>query len=69
MKHLNKQTEAMARSISEASQMKGIQWNRVTWYSWWLAIFLFCVVVPALSFYIGVEYEQTRETIRETQQR
>ncbi len=67
MKHLNEQTEAIARSISEASEMKGIQWNRVTWYSWWLAIVLFCLVIPALSFYIGVQYEITRETARESQ--
>lgn len=69
MKHLNEQTEAIARSINDASHMKGIQWNRVTWYSWWLAIFLFCVVIPALSFYIGVQYAETQETIRSTASR
>ncbi len=63
MKHWNEQTEGIANSISEASRMKGIQWNRVTWYSWWLAIFLFCVVIPALSFYVGIEYQKTVQLI------
>ncbi len=67
MKHLNEQTEAIARSISDASHMKGIQWNRVTWYSWWLAVVLFLVVIPALSFYIGTEYQKTIDEVATTQ--
>ncbi len=63
MKHWNEQTEGIALSISQASKMKGIQWSRVTWYSWWLAIVLFCIVIPALSFYIGVEYQKTQEVL------
>lgn len=63
MKHLNEQTRGIAESISEASRMKGIQWNRVTWYSWWLAIVLFCFVIPALAFYIGVEYQKTVQVL------
>lgn len=36
-----------------------IQWNEVTWYSKLGAIILFILVVPALTFYIGTEYEKT----------
>ncbi|HVM73891.1 MAG TPA: hypothetical protein VMU13_03395 [Candidatus Paceibacterota bacterium] len=34
-----------------------IKWNEVTWYSRMCAIILFVGVVPALSFYIGMQYE------------
>ncbi len=59
MKHLNEQTEAIAKLIADASRMKGIQWNRVTWSSMWLAVLLFCVIIPALAFYFGMEYQKT----------
>ncbi len=62
MKHWNEQTEGIARSITEASHQKGIQWTRVTWYSWSLAVILFVIVIPALAFYIGMEYQQTLDT-------
>ena len=35
-----------------------IKWNEVTWYSRLLAIILFLGVIPALSFYIGVQYQE-----------
>ena len=63
MRHFNEQIDGMAKMIEEASRLKGIQWNRVTWYSWWLAVFLFCIVIPALSFYIGMEYQKTADIV------
>ena len=35
----------------------GIKWNEVTWYSKLGAIILFIFVVPALAFYIGMQYQ------------
>ncbi len=37
-----------------------IEWNKVTWYSKLGAIIFFIAVLPALSFYIGVKYEQAK---------
>lgn len=34
-----------------------VQWNKVTWYSKALAVILFLIVVPLLSFHIGRSYE------------
>jgi hypothetical protein len=34
-----------------------IKWNEVTWYSRLGALILFLAVIPALSFYIGTQYE------------
>lgn len=61
MKHLNEQTAEIARLIGEASTRKGVQWGRVTWLSLWLGVLLFCVLIPLLSFYIGMEYQKTVE--------
>jgi hypothetical protein len=36
-----------------------IRWNEVTWYSKLGAIILFVGVVPALSFYIGIKYQES----------
>lgn len=36
-----------------------MKWNEVTWYSKVGAVILFLVVVPALSFYIGTQYQLT----------
>lgn len=36
-----------------------IEWNKVTWYSKLLAIILFLLAIPSLTFYIGKEYEKT----------
>ena len=33
-----------------------IVWNQVTWYSKLLAVILFVFVIPALTFYIGMQY-------------
>jgi hypothetical protein len=38
-----------------------IKFNEVTWYSKLAAVILFLVVIPALTFYIGTQYEQARE--------
>ena len=35
-----------------------IKFNEVTWYSRWAAIIFFIGVLPALAFYIGVQYEK-----------
>jgi hypothetical protein len=61
MKHLNEQTQAIADSISEASHRKGIQWTRVTWYSWSLATILFLLILPGITFYIGTQYQAMRD--------
>ena len=63
---MNEQIDGMVKSINEASQMKGIQWNRVTWLSWWLAVFLFVGVIPFIAFYIGSEYGKTMDMISST---
>ncbi len=42
---------------------KGITWNEVTWYSRLLSIIFLLGVVPAVAFYIGVEYEKTKNEI------
>jgi len=65
MKHWNEQTQEIANVINEASKREGIQWTRVTWYSWWLAIFFFALVLPALSFYIGTQYQLTKDVVRD----
>ncbi len=38
-----------------------VQWHEVTWYSKLGAIIIFVGVVPALSFYIGTQYQLTKE--------
>ncbi len=40
-----------------------MKWNEVTWYSKLGAIVLFIGIVPALSFYIGTQYELTQQTV------
>jgi hypothetical protein len=42
-----------------------IKWNEVTWYSKLAAIIFFVGIFPALSFYIGVEYEKTEQTLNQ----
>ena len=41
-----------------------IVFNKVTWYSKLLAVFVFFVIVPLVSFYLGSYYEQTKIIIR-----
>jgi hypothetical protein len=38
-----------------------MKWNEVTWYSRLGAIILFFGAIPALSFYIGMQYERVSE--------
>ncbi len=42
-----------------------IEWNKVTWYSRLLALVLFLGVIPAIAFYIGVEYQKTIKYLEE----
>lgn len=50
----------MKKAIDDASREKGIQWNKVTWYSWALAVVVFFGVIPAAAFYLGTEYGALR---------
>ena len=36
-----------------------IEFHKVTWYSRWAAFLFFLLVLPILTFYIGVQYQQT----------
>jgi hypothetical protein len=36
-----------------------IIWNRVTWYSKYLALIFFTIVFPIWTFYLGIQYERT----------
>ncbi len=38
-----------------------IHWNKVTWYSKLAAIILFIFIIPALTFYIGMKYEEVQD--------
>lgn len=38
-----------------------IVFNKVTWYSKLAAVILFLLVVPALTFYIGTQYQLTKD--------
>ncbi len=35
-----------------------IIWNKVTWYSRYLALFFFTIVFPIWTFYLGTQYEK-----------
>ena len=39
-----------------------IEWNQVTWYSKLGAIILFISIVPALCFYIGIQYQLAQQS-------
>jgi len=43
--------------------MHMIKWNEYTWYSKLAAIIFFIGVLPALAFYIGVQYEKTAQIL------
>ncbi len=45
------------------SRSQSIEWNRITWYSRLWAIFVFLLVIPVVSFYIGTQYERTVEVL------
>jgi hypothetical protein len=38
-----------------------IEFNKVTWYSKLGAVILFLLVVPVLTFYIGMKYQEVVE--------
>ena len=40
-----------------------IKWNKYTWYSKLGALILFILVIPVISFYIGMQYQSTVDTI------
>lgn len=40
-----------------------IKFNQVTWYSKLAAIIFFIGVIPALTFYIGMKYQETKTVI------
>lgn len=40
-----------------------IKWHEYTWYSKLAAIVFFIGILPALTFYIGVQYEKTEEVL------
>jgi len=61
---MNSQIALMKKAISDASSEKGIQWNKVTWYSWTLAVLLFFFAIPAVAFYVGMEYQALQEDLR-----
>lgn len=37
-----------------------VVWNKVTWYSKLLAVLVLLVLFPALTFYIGMRYEEVQ---------
>ncbi len=43
-----------------------IKWNEVTWYSKLLAGIFLLGVFPALTFYIGMQYEKTTDAYEDT---
>jgi hypothetical protein len=43
-----------------------ISFNKVTWYSKLLAIVFFLGVMPALSFYIGMQYQATVDVVSQS---
>ena len=43
-----------------------IKWNEYTWYSKLLAVLFFIGVLPAWTFYVGVQYEQTVTLLTQT---
>lgn len=40
-----------------------IKFNEVTWYSKLAAVVLFIFIIPALTFYIGKEYQKTNDVL------
>jgi hypothetical protein len=40
-----------------------IKWNKYTWYSKWAAIVFFLLVLPVWTFYLGMQFEKTREIV------
>ena len=44
-----------------------IEWNRATWYSKLVAIFVFIGFIPVIAFRIGKEYQETKTVIVQAQ--
>jgi hypothetical protein len=42
------------------SSKQGIEWNKVTWYSKLLSLIFLVGVVPMITFYIGMKYEEVK---------
>ena len=42
-----------------------IKWREYTWYSKLAALIFFVLVLPGLTFYIGVQYEKTNNYLKE----
>lgn len=38
-----------------------IKFNEVTWYSKLAAVILFIILLPILTFYIGMQYQQVKD--------
>lgn len=36
-----------------------MKWNQYTWYSKWASLLFFILVLPVLTFYIGIKYQKT----------
>jgi len=45
--------------------MNQIKWREYTWYSKLSALIFFVIVLPALTFYVGVQYEKTQNFLKE----
>jgi hypothetical protein len=43
-----------------------IKWNEYTWYSKLAAAIFFIIVLPAWTFYIGIQYETTRAVLEQS---
>ena len=43
--------------------MNKIEFNKVTWYSKLAAVILFIFIIPWWTFYIGIQYEKTKEML------
>lgn len=43
-----------------------VRWNEYTWYSRLGAFVLFLGVIPALSFYLGTRYQETKKVLSES---
>ena len=43
-----------------------IKWNEYTWYSKTLAAIFFIIVLPILTFYLGTQYQATKDLVGDT---
>ena len=40
-----------------------IKFNEVTWYSKLAAVIMFILVIPALTFYLGMKVQETKDVL------